>query len=126
VSLPTAVILAVILTVLLAFNSIGSMVIAVSILFLIATSLFKLMMYKKDGFNLYSDSRKGGVDFIIKSFDKKAVPIEVGIGKKNKRQITNAMRKYKSDYGIVVSNKTDHIVKDENVIFIPVQTFSLI
>ena len=52
---------------------------------LIATSLFKLMMYKKDGFNLYYDSRKGGVNFIIKSFDKKAVPIEVGIGKKNKR-----------------------------------------
>ena len=93
---------------------------------LIATSLFKLMMCKKDGFNLYYDSRKGGVDFIIKSFDKKAVPIEVGIGKKNKKQITNAMRKYKSDYGIVISNKTDHIVKDENVIFIPIQTFSLI
>ena len=93
---------------------------------LVATSLYKLRMYRKDGFNLYYDSRKGGVDFIIKSFDKKAVPIEVGIGKKNKKQISNAMKKYKSTHGIVISNKTDHIVKDENIIFIPTQTFSLI
>lgn len=93
---------------------------------LVATSLYKLRMYRKDGFNLYYDSRKGGVDFIIKSFDKKAVPIEVGIGKKNKKQISNAMKKYKSTHGIIVSNKTDHIVKDKNIIFIPTQTFSLI
>lgn len=36
------------------------------------------------------------------------------------------MKKYKSDYGIVISNKTDHIAKEDNIIFVPVKTFSLI
>ena len=93
---------------------------------LVATSLFKLQMSRKDGFSMYYDSRSGGVDFIIKSFNNKPVPIEVGIGKKSKKQITKAIRKYNAEYGIVISNKTDHIIKEENVIFIPVETFSLI
>jgi len=93
---------------------------------LVATSLFKLQMSKKDGFGVYYDSKKSGVDFIIKSFNQQAVPIEVGIGKKNKKQIIKAIKRYKSDYGIVISNKTDHIVKEDNIIFIPVQTFSFI
>ena len=89
-----------------------------------ATSLYKLQISKKDGFGLYYDSRDGGVDFIVKSFNNKPVPIEVGIGKKSKKQITKAIKRYKADYGVVISNKTDHIVMDENVIFIPVETFS--
>ena len=92
---------------------------------LMATSLYKLQR-SKGGFGVYYDSRSGGVDFIIKALNHKPVPVEVGIGKKNKRQITNAMKKYNSDYGIVISNKTDHITKEDNVIFIPVKTFSLI
>ena len=93
---------------------------------LVATSLYKLQENYNDGFGVCYDSRKGGVDFIIKSFNQKAVPIEVGIGKKNKKQITKAINKYNSDYGIVISNKTDYITKDENVIFVPAITFSLI
>lgn len=91
---------------------------------LMATSLYKLQISKKDGFGLYYDSRDGGVDFIVKSFNNKPVPIEVGIGKKSKKQITKAIKRYNADYGVVISNKTDHIVMDENVIFIPVETFS--
>lgn len=91
---------------------------------LMATSLYKLQMTKKQGFGVYYDSRKGGVDFIIKSLNRKPVPIEVGIGKKNKKQIIKAMKKYKADYGIVISNKTDHIIKEDNIIFVPIETFS--
>lgn len=41
-------------------------------------------MTKKQGFGVYYDSRNGYVDFIIKSLNHNPVPIEVGIGKKNK------------------------------------------
>lgn len=53
------------------------------------------------------------------------IPIEVGIGDKNKRQIKNAMSKYNLDFGIVLSNKTKSIVKEDDVLFIPTKTFSL-
>ena len=49
----------------------------------------------------------------------------MGIGDKNKKQIKNAMNKYNSNFGIVISNKTGSIVKDEDVLFIPIKTFSL-
>lgn len=51
------------------------------------------------------------------------IPIEVGIGSKNKRPIKNAMNKYNLELGIVVSNKTQSIIKDDDVIFIPVKAF---
>ena len=35
------------------------------------------------------------------------------------------MNKYNSDFGIVISNKTPSIVKDDEVVFIPIKTFSL-
>lgn len=93
---------------------------------LVASILFNLKESRHDGFGLYYDSRNGGVDFILKTFTDKAVPVEVGIGKKNKKQIIKAMNEYNSEYGIVISGKTDHIVKEDNIIFIPVMTFSFI
>lgn len=93
---------------------------------LIATSLYKLQKSKTDGLGVYYDSNNGGVDFILKTLNQKAIPIEVGIAKKNKKQISKAITRYKSDFGIVISNKTDHIVTEDNIIFIPVQTFSYI
>ena len=64
------------------------------------------------------------VNFIIQEGFDNPIPIEVGIGKKNKKQIKNAMNRYDSDYGIVISNSTMSIEKDEDVIFISPRTFS--
>lgn len=93
----------------------------------IASNLFNL---NNDGcmfdFNVYYDSQKGGVDFIVKKMFGNAIPIESGIGSKTKRQVKNAINKYDSEYGIVVSNKTDYIEKENDVIFIPPKTFSFI
>ena len=65
------------------------------------------------------------VDFIVQRGFNKPIPIEVGIGKKGKSQIKSAIRRYKSDYGIIVSNSSERIEKEDNIIKIPVRTFSL-
>ncbi|WP_323736950.1 AAA family ATPase [Methanosphaera sp. ISO3-F5] len=92
----------------------------------IASTLFKLIKQHGDSIEIYYDPKKGGVDFIIKDLTNKPVPIEVGIGKKNKKQIKSAIKKYNADIGIIISDKTDSIIKDENIIYIPYTTFSLI
>ncbi|WP_458406547.1 ATP-binding protein [Methanobrevibacter sp.] len=92
----------------------------------VAASLFMMKEKTKRDFGIFYDSRKkSNVDFLINTVMGDIIPIEVGIGDKNKRQIKNAMNKYNSDFGIVVSNKTKSIVKDDDVLFIPIKTFSL-
>lgn len=93
----------------------------------IAFNLFNLNNNNSSfNFNVYYDSQKGGVDFIVKKLFGSAIPIESGIGKKTKRQVKNAINKYDAEYGIVVSNKTDFIEMEDDVIFIPPKTFSFI
>ena len=78
-------------------------------------------------FSLYYDaSKKSNVDFIIHSPMMKTVPIEVGKGKKDNRQILNAMNCYDSDFGIVISNRTVKIEKQDDIICIPPRTFALL
>lgn len=92
----------------------------------IASILYKMKSELFDGIGIYYDSRKGGVDFIIKDINEKAIPVEVGIGKKNKKQIIKAIEKYNSDWGIVISDKTTRIIKEDNILYIPFITFCLI
>ena len=54
------------------------------------------------------------------------IPIEVGIGKKNNRQVKKFMNKYDSPYAIIISNKTDKIEKNDDIIYVPPNTFSFI
>ena len=95
---------------------------------LIASTLFN---YKNENqnnyFSLYYDANKNdNVDFVIKEEFQKPIPIEVGRGKKDKRQIIGAIKRFNSDYGIIVSNSTDMIKKEDNVIFVPLKTFSFL
>ena len=92
----------------------------------VASTFFKLIKQHGNSIEVYYDQKKGGVDFIIKDLTSKAIPIEVGIGKKNKKQIKSAIKRYQADYGIIISDKTDQILKEDNVIFIPYTTFSII
>ena len=93
----------------------------------IASTLFNLNNNNVSfDFNVYYDSQKGSVDFIVEKLFGSAIPIESGIGSKTKRQMKKAMNKYDADYGIVVSNKTDFIEKEDDVIFIPPKTFSFL
>jgi hypothetical protein len=90
---------------------------------LVISSIFRLKKISKKNLGLFYDSEKGGVDFIIRDLDK-IIPIEVGIGKKTKSQVIKAMNKYDSDYGVLIFNRTSKIRYDNNVINIPLLTFS--
>ena len=93
---------------------------------LIASKLYELSDNNYN-FSLYYDaSKKSNVDFIIQKPFKKPVPIEVGKGKKDKRQISNAINQYASEFGIIISNKTVKIEKMGNIIYIPPKTFALL
>lgn len=90
----------------------------------VACSLHRLSQETQQSLGLFYDSEKKGVDFIVNYLDKK-IPIEVCIGKKTKSQLTRAMNRYGSDYGILVSNRTSQIELRKDVLYIPVLTFAL-
>ena len=94
---------------------------------LVASTLFKIKKEKNDTFGIYYDTKEdNNVDFIVNTLSGKNIPIKVGKGNKNKKQIKSAINRYGADYGIVISNKTPTIKKEGNVIFLPLTTFSLI
>ena len=91
----------------------------------VASSFFNLAIGGDMQFNLfYDDNKKKNVDFIIQEGFNNPIPIEVGVGKKNKKQVKDAMNRYDSDYGIVISNSTYGIEKDDEIIFLSPKTFS--
>lgn len=92
---------------------------------LVASSLYKLKLLRHNFIGLFYDPKKSGVDFLVRNIDK-IIPIEVGVGKKTKSQLTKAINNYNSDYGILISNRTFSIKKENNIIYIPLRTFSYI
>ena len=76
----------------------------------------------------YDDSKKKSgkknVDFIVQRGSDKAIPIEVSYGKKNKSQIKRAMSKYQSPHGVIISNTTQNILKEEDIIYLPHEIFA--
>lgn len=89
----------------------------------------KLHDLSDDNYNFsvyYDGGKKSNVDFILYDDVYGTVPVEVGRGKKDKKQVINAMEHYNSKHGIIISNKTNRIKKDDNVICIPPQTFALL
>jgi len=74
---------------------------------------------------IFYDHNEGGADFIIEDGKGNIIPIEVGFGKKDKRQIEIAIKKYNSKYGIVICD-CPNIKKEGNIIYIPITTFSFI
>lgn len=97
---------------------------------LVASLLFNLknrLSYQPDKiFNIFYDKTSGGPDFIIQKEFHQPIPIEVGIGKKNNRQVKKFMNKYDSPYAIIISNKTNKIEKNDDIIYVPPKTFSFI
>ena len=93
---------------------------------LVASTFFKMKKttYKPNG--IFYPPEKGGVDFLLSKINEELIPVEVGIGKKDKKQVKNAMNKYNSSYGIIISNKTELIRKEEDIIHIPLTTFSFL
>ena len=75
----------------------------------------------------YDDNNRNNhknVDFIVQRGLEKAIPIEVSCGNKDSSQIRRAIKKYKSPYGIIISNNVSNIVKEDNIITIPPEIFA--
>lgn len=93
---------------------------------LVASTLINLK-HKHNHFAVYYDAnKKNNVDFLLQEEFKNPIPIEVGMGKKDKKQIKYAMNHYDSPYGIIISNTTLNIKKEDDIIYIPPKTFSLL
>ncbi len=77
-------------------------------------------------FDVFYEKRKGGVDFLLSKIFENPIPIEVGNKNKDKCHVINAMNRYDSNHGIIVSQTTKTIKKDGDIIYIPMKTFSYI
>ena len=93
---------------------------------LVASYFLRMKETLNQPMGIFYDSKNGGVDFLLQDAEGNIIPVEVGIGEKKKNQIKKAIYEYKSEYGIVISNNTEKIEVNENVIFIPLTTFSFI
>jgi predicted AAA+ superfamily ATPase len=93
---------------------------------MVASYFFRLKQTMKAPHGIFYSPEKEGVDFLLSDMTGEIIPVEVGVGNKNKRQIKKAINKYNSQYGIVVSNKTKRITRDDDVIHIPLTTFSFL
>ena len=91
----------------------------------VASTFFRLKntIFKPNG--IFSPTGKGMADFIITTFEGNKVAVEVGIGNKDKTPVKKTMNKYGCDYGVVISSTTNLIKKEDDVIFLPLTTFSL-
>lgn len=92
---------------------------------LVASYFFRLKETSNLPLGIFYDPAKNGIDFLLQS-PEGLVPVEVGVGKKDKSQISRAITRYKSKYGIVISNTTGKIKKEGKVVFIPLVTFSFV
>ncbi len=92
---------------------------------LVASSFFRLNNTISKPNGIFYPAEKGMADFIITTFEGDKIPVEVGIGKKGTKQVVKTMNTYNCDYGIVVSTATDLIRKEDDVIFLPLTTFSM-
>lgn len=93
---------------------------------LVASYFFRMKETVHRPLGIFYDPAKNGVDFLLQTANDGLIPVEVGVGEKDIAQITRAITRYKSEYGIVISNTTSKIKKEGNVIYIPVMTFSFI
>lgn len=93
---------------------------------LIASSLFRMKKTIHRPQGIFYATEKRGVDFLLTDIAGGIIPVEVGIGNKKTGQVFNAIEKYNSDYGILISNATRTIQKKGDIIYIPPTTFSFI
>ena len=91
---------------------------------MVASTLYKLKFSTGQDFGIFYDPEDGGVDFLITTLLGKIIPIEVGLGNKSSKQIKSAIKRYGSDYGIVISDSFDKIEKEDNIIKIPLIIFA--
>ena len=93
---------------------------------LVANGMYKMIKLDFHAMGLFYPPDKNSSDFISRTKLDDMVPIEVGVGKKSKKQLINDINKYDSNFGVLISNKYNNIRKEENIIHIPLMTFGFI
>lgn len=91
---------------------------------LVGSYFFRLKETLDIPLGIFYDPDDMGVDFLLQDVEGNIIPVEVGVGRKDKSQVKKAVRKYSSDHGILISNATDKITREGKVISIPLLTFS--
>ncbi|MCL2687982.1 MAG: AAA family ATPase [Methanobrevibacter sp.] len=92
----------------------------------VAASLFKMQQKRFNLMGLFYPPEKGGCDFLLRTKLDDMVPVEVGIGRKTKSQLTRAINKYDSEYGVLISNRYSSIQQHNNIIHIPLLSFGFL
>lgn len=90
----------------------------------IGAHLYREFILRSVGVIRY-DSAQGGADFILQIGNNRKIVIEVGLGKKDKKQVTGTMRKIKSDYGIIFSSSDLNMDMQENIVSVPLDYYFL-
>lgn len=93
---------------------------------LVASIFFKMNYLYKRPYGMFYIPHKNHADFLLVKADGTNVPVEVGFGKKSKKQVVKSMNKYGSEYGIVLSDTIPLIKKENDIIHMPLTIFSLI
>jgi predicted AAA+ superfamily ATPase len=92
---------------------------------MVASYFFTSQKTTQIPYGIFYSPESEGVDFVLSDIEGEIIPVEVGAGKKNKRQIKKSIKNYNSKYGIVISDARTRITREEDVIYIPITTFSL-
>ena len=93
---------------------------------LVASILFKIKTLSNQYLDLFYLTGSNQADFLVCIGDEKKIPVEVTFGKKPKRYVKNSIRRYDSDYGIIISDAISFTRKTDKIIYLPITTFSLI
>lgn len=93
---------------------------------MVASYFFILQKTMNTPHGIFYAAEKEGVDFLLSDITGEIIPVEVGIGHKDQRQIKKAINKYNSQHGIVISNNHKKITREGDVIYIPVIMFSFL
>ena len=93
---------------------------------LVASILYKMQVLYKNPLEIYFPKNKKQADFLIKTDEDKLIPIEVGFGDEPKRYVFNSIDEFDCEYGIVVCDAVSFTKKINNVIYMPLTSFSLI
>ncbi len=75
--------------------------------------------------NISYDSSQESADFILQIANQKQLAVEIGMGDKELRQVIASMEKIKCDYGIVFCSGPLTLIKDKNIVKVPLDYFLL-
>jgi len=90
----------------------------------VGSHLYREFILRSQGAIRY-DSAQGGADFILQILNSRQIIIEVGMGEKDKKQITNSAKKIKSNYNLIFSESELKIDSILNILFVPLDFYFL-